>query len=566
MIHQHHDTRGLWSVAETGLNSFWRELRRRKVVRAAIVYVIVAWVVVEAGSVLFPSLLLPDWTERLVLALAILGFPLVLVLAWAFDLSPEGLRRDRPQDDAAAAVANKAPASQGEHTPLPLRAATAELEAPPAGPVDERRAIAVLPLANMSGDPENEFFSDGIAEEILNLLARQPNLRVVSRTSSFSFKNTTLDVPTIAHRLGVDIVLEGSVRRAGNRVRIVAQLIDAANDAHLWSDSYDRELEDIFAVQTDIAKRIVDAMDLDPDTCVDCGGNTRDIDAYDYYLRGRQYYHQLTTKDLEFACQMFRKAIDIDPEFARAYAGLADTESVIAQWVDRSPEHVEAADAASLKALELAPDLAEAHASRGYALSVKGDYGAAAEHFERALTLDPVHYESLYHYGRSRFGEGKLEHAADLWRRAHEAWPDEFQAASLRVGALTGLGREDEALKANAIAMEAIDRRLALNPDDQRALMLGGCVAHMAGREADGRAMIERVLELAPNDGGVLHNVTCYYSNIGDVEKAIEMLERRMAVMGTIYRDWIDNDSDFDSIRDDPRFKALVEKMPERPA
>ena len=563
MIRNQHDKRGLWSVAETGLISFWRELRRRKVVRVAIVYVVVAWLLIQIAEVTFDPLRLPEWTVTLVIALAALGFPLALVLAWAFDLTPDGVRRDNPAHDTEA-VASKPDATHGEHTPLPLRAAPVARK-PPAERVDERRAIAVLPLTNMSGDPENEFFSDGITEEILNLLARQPNLRVVSRTSSFSFKNTMLDVPAIADKLGVDIVLEGSVRRAGNRVRIVAQLIDAANDAHLWSDSYDRELEDIFAVQTDIAKRIVDAMDLDPDTCVDCGGNTQDIDAYDYYLRGRQYYHQLTNKDLEFACQMFRKAIYIDPEFARAYAGLADAESVIAQWVDRSPEHMEAADAASRKALELAPELAEAHASRGTALSVKGDYAAAAEEFEKALALDPVHYESLYHYGRSRFGEGQLDHAEELWRRAHEAWPDEFQAAALRVGALTGLGRTEDAAEANRIALEAIDRRLALNPDDLRALMLGGCVAHQAGREEDGRAMIERILQLAPNDGGVLHNVTCYYSSIGDVEKAIEMLERRMAVMGTIYRDWVDNDSDFDSIRDDPRFKALIETMPRRP-
>jgi adenylate cyclase len=550
-------------MAASGLGTFWSELRRRKVIRAAIVYVVVAWVVVEAASVLFPSLLLPEWTQRLVLAMAIIGFPLVLVLAWAFDLSPDGIQREKPREESAVSDAAEAMLDAGGgESALPAPSGTTEVTAPRA---DSRRAIAVLPLTNMSGDPENEFFSDGIAEEILNLLARQPDLRVVSRTSSFSFKNTSLDVPTIAKKLGVDIVLEGSVRRAGNRVRIVAQLIDASSDAHLWSDSYDRELEDIFAVQTDIAKRIVDAMDLDPDTCVDCGGNTQDIDAYDYYLRGRQYYHQVTNRALNFAREMFQRAIDKDPEFARAYAGLADTESITAQWIDPSPERVETANWASQRALELAPNLAEAHASRGYALSIDGNYAAAAEEFEKALELDPVHYESLYLYGRSRFAEGRLDHAEELWRRAHEALPDEYQAASLRVGALNGLGRHADAHAANRIAMEAIDRRLALNPDDQRALMLGGCVAHMAGREDDGRAMIERVLELAPDDGGVLHNVTCYYANIGDKEKAIEMLERRMAAMGTIYRDWVDNDSDFDSIRNDPRFKALVDTMPERP-
>jgi adenylate cyclase len=549
-------------VAETEPNPFWRELRRRKVVRAAVVYVVAAWVVVEVASVLFPALLLPDWTQRLVLGLAMLGFPLALVLAWAFELSPEGIRREPALADDESAAPE--PGSSPEGQPVAPACSLPAVDVP-ARRADDRRAIAVLPLTNMSGDPENEFFSDGIAEEILNLLARTPSLRVVSRTSSFSFKNTTLDVPAIAEKLGVDIVLEGSVRRFGNRVRIVAQLIDAANDDHLWSDSYDRELEDIFAVQTDIAKQIVDAMDLDPDTCVDCGGNTKNINAYDYYLRGRQYYYQTTARDLEFARQMFRKAIEIDPAYARAYAGLADTESVIAQWIDPSPETAEAANAASRKALDLAPDLAEAHASRGFALSINAEYEAAAREFEKALELDPTHYESLYLFGRSRFAEGQLEQAEDLWRRAHETWPDEFQAAALRVGVIMALGRDREAREANAIAMAAIDHRLALNPDDLRALMLGGCVAHHEGREADGRMMIERALALAPDDSAVLHNVTCYYSRIGDVEKAIEMLERRMEVSGTIYRDWIDNDSDFDNIRDDSRFKALIDKMPARP-
>ena len=537
-------------MVESGLKTFWSELRRRKVVKAAIVYVVVAWLLIQIAEVIFEPLKLPDWSLTLVIVLAALGFPLALVLAWAFELSPDGLQRDKrhPEGPATSSTIQ----ATGEHTALHL----------PKTRSDVRRAIAVLPLTNMSGDPENEFFSDGITEEILNLLAKQPDLRVVSRTSSFSFKNTTLDVPAIADKLGVDIVLEGSVRRAGNRVRIVAQLIDAANDAHLWSDSYDRELEDIFAVQTDIARRIVDAMNLDPETCVECGGNTSDIKAYDYYLRGRQYFHQVTTKDLTFARQMFQKAIEIDPAFARAYAGLADTESIVAQWIDPSPERLEAADAASRKALELAPDLAEAHSAHGYVLSAKGEFGRAAEEFEKALALDPMNYDCLYIYGRSRFAEGKREHAAELWRRAHEARPDEFQAAALRTQALHGLGRKEETREWNRIALEAVDRRLALNPDDLRALMLGASLAHHGGRPEDGRVMIERALALAPDDGGVLHNAACYYSNIGEVEKAIETFERRMRATGTIYREWVDQDTDFDNIRDHPHFIELVEKLP----
>jgi adenylate cyclase len=539
-------------VAESGLKTFWSELRRRKVVKAAIVYVVVAWLLIQIAEVIFEPLKLPDWSLTLVIVLAALGFPLALVLAWAFEMSPEGLQRDRAQVPDRGA----SPEETREDEKSTTDAARIRK--------DERRAIAVLPLANMSGDPENEFFSDGITEEILNLLAKQPDLRVVSRTSSFSFKNTTLDVPAIARKLGVDIVLEGSVRRAGNRVRIVAQLIDAANDAHLWSDSYDRELEDIFAVQTDIAKRIVDAMNLDPDACVECGGNTSDIAAYDYYLRGRQYFHQVTATGFRFAREMFQKAIDADPGFARAYAGLANLESFTAQWIDPTPQPLEAADAASHKALELAPDLPEAHSARGFALSVNGSFDAAAEEFEKALQLDPMNYESLYLYGRTRFAEGNLEHAAALWKRAHEAQPDEFQSAALRTQVLFSLGRDEEARESNRIALEAVERRLALNPDDVRALMLGGCLAHYAGREEDGRAMTERALELAPDDAGVLHNATCYYSNIGDVGRAIEIFERRIALSRTLYREWVDNDTDFDNIRDHPRFIELLETLPRR--
>jgi len=554
-------------VPATGLKTFWSELRRRKVVRVAVVYIIVAWLLIQIAEVIFEPLQLPEWSLTLVIVLAALGFPLALVLAWALELSPEGLHREKPRDEIQPLAAVGAGLDTSSSAPAASTAliAPAPASTPPAR-ADKRRAIAVLPLANMSGDPENEFFSDGITEEILNLLARIPGLRVISRTSSFSFKNTTLDIPAIAQRLGVDIVLEGSVRRMGQRVRIVAQLIDAANDAHLWSAGYDRELEDIFAVQSEIARCIVDAMNLDPNTCVDCGGQTKNIDAYDYYLRGRQYFHQTTDANLRFARDMFIKAIEIDPDYARAYAGLADTESFIAQWKDRSPEHLQAADDASRKALELAPDLAEAHASRGFALSSNGEYEQAAQQFEQALGLDHQHYETLYLYGRSRFAEGKLDHALDLWRRAHEAQPDEFQSITLASGALKALGRQAEDPDAPARALQIVEQRLELNPDDLRALSLGPGLLVDLGRTDEALAMADRAVALAPNDGAVLHNAACTYAYAQKADKAIELLERRMKTAGAIYTDWIDHDPDFDSIRDDPRFIALIKGSPEQEA
>lgn len=515
--------------------------------RATVVYIVVAWVVVEAASVIFPALLLPDWTERLVLALAIIGFPLAVVLAWAFELSPEGVQREKSQTPEQA----------------PDEAArTSTSPSTPAARSDHRHAVAVLPLTNISGDPENEFFSDGITEEILNLLARQPELRVISRTSSFSFKNTSLDIPTIANRLDVDIVLEGSVRRVGNRVRIVAQLIDAANDTHLWSDSFDREIEDIFELQAEIAGCIVRAMALTADKCLECDAVTGSIDAYEHYLRGRHYFHQITHASLDFARQMFSRAIEIDPTFARAYAGLADTESIIAQWIDRSPERLAAADRASMKALELAPNLAEARSSRGFALSMNGDYEGAAREFERALELDPRNYEALYLYGRSRFAQGKRQCAADLWARAHDAQPDEFQSVALRSMILNAMGNEEEAREANQQAVELIEHRLELNPDDPRALGLAPGVLIDAGRTEEGLDMAARSVKLAPTDSGVLHNAAAAYAHAGEADQALDLLERRLRQTGTIYREWMENDPDFDCLRDDPRFIAFLEKMP----
>lgn len=530
-------------MSESKLKTLWAELRRRKVIRAALVYVVVAWVVLEAASVIFPQLLLPDWSVRLVLALALLGFPLAMVLAWAFDLSPDGLQRD--QVDAPA-------------RPPPIATGDGWQAAPVSSRQDERRAIAVLPLANMSGDPENEFFSDGITEELLNLLAKQPELRVVSRTSSFAFKNTHLDVPAIARKLGVDIVLEGSVRRAGNRVRIVAQLIDASSDAHLWSDIYDRELEDIFAVQIEIAKCIVDAMNLQAAKDIDCDCTTDNVSAYDYYLRGRQYFHGLIDRSLGFAREMFQKAIDIDPTFARAWAGLANVECIVAQWIDPDPRHIEAADRASRKALELAPHLAEAHSSRGFTLTLKGDYAGSAKEFEAALKIDPTNYDALYLYGRSRFAEGNQEHAAELWSRAHDAQPDEFQSVSLREMALRGLGRNEEARKSAEQALALIQRRLSLNPDDLRALTMGAGNLIKLGRVEEGLKNIEHAIRLAPNDSGVLYMAACNYALAGETDKSLAALEKRVELGGRNFKDWVVQDSDFDSIRDDPRFLKLL--------
>ncbi len=270
-------------MAQSSITRFYRELKRRKVIRVAIVYTIVVWLIVEVASVMFPGLLLPEWSVRLVIALAIIGFPIALVLAWAVELTPEGIKADTDFSEETTP----------QIVPLALPNQEDSRQEDDRLKDDGRRSVAVLPFLNLSNDPENEYFSDGMSEEVLNLLCKLPQLTVASRTSSFSFKGKDVDLGTVAKKLRVDVILEGSVRRAGDNVRITAQLIDGRSDRHLWSETYDRELKDVFAVQDEIARNIVSALELsltpEQQRSIQKQAMTVDMDAYDFYLRGRYY-------------------------------------------------------------------------------------------------------------------------------------------------------------------------------------------------------------------------------------------------------------------------------------
>ncbi len=428
--------------------------------------------------------------------------------------------------------------------------------------VDTRPSIAVLPLANMSG-ADDDYFGDGVAEEILNLLARLPALRVASRTSSFAFKERQVDVRAIGETLSVDFVLEGSVRRAGNAVRITAQLIDARSDAHLWSETYDRQLTDIFAVQAEIAGRIVDALDarLGPD--IRRYDATRSPRAYDYYLRGLQLFHATDMGQMALARSMFEKAIAVDPDYALAWAGLANAASWLQMWMEQSSDIRALADSASARALEIAPERAEAHAARGFALNVNGRFDEAAQAFEAALALDATLYEAWYLFGRSRFAEGDPQGAATLFARAAEVRPDEYQAAALQEMCFRTLGEEASARTSAARARRRVENHLELYPDDTRALYLGAACCVTVGDRDTAYAWCERALAIGADDVMVLHGVGCVYAFAGDVERALDVFEKRLA-LGMMYRDWIDKDPDFDSIRDHPRFIAMLEAAERR--
>jgi adenylate cyclase len=415
----------------------------------------------------------------------------------------------------------------------------------------------------MSGDPENNYFGDGIAEEILNLLAKIPALRVASRTSAFAFRGSQKTVREIADTLGVDILLEGSVRKAGNRVRITMQLIDAEADAHLWSEIYDRELTDIFAVQAEIAQEVVTAMARGAAGNIPIYEATDSPRAYDFYLRGMDMFHVYDRGCQHQAREMFKRAVEIDAGFAKAWAALANSSCLLYMWWEASDEHLRTADDASKLAIELAPDLAETQTARAFALTLLDDYEAAFEGFERAIKLDPQSWNAWYFYARSRWAHGNLPLAAEFFVKAATVRPDEYQAPSLAATAFLTSGDRKQAERYARIGVERAEAHLKLHPGDTRALGLGACNLRQLGEYERGVEWLDKSLKLAPDDIPVLHMAGCFYGAAGEVDKALDYFERRFE-LGDAYMDWVDNDSDFDSLRDHPRFKAMVRKARNR--
>lgn len=523
------------------LGSFLRELRRRNVVKVAATYAVVAFVAVQVVNLLIPSTTLPTWADELVLALLIAGFPVAVVVAWGFEMTAGGLRRTPP-----LAEPRGVPGDAGS-----------------AAGVRPLRSIAVLPFTDMSPEGDQEYFADGLAEELLNHLAKICDLRVAARTSAFAFRDTDLDIREVADRLDVTHVLEGSVRKSGDRLRLTAQLIDAEDGFHVWSESYDRRVEEVFAVQEDIAKSIVDALSCSlrpPERrALEAIPEARP-EAYDFYLRGRQYFNRFQGDDVRRALRLFGRAVEVDPEYAPAHSGLADASSFLYMYWEDVPEHLRTADEASRRAVELDPGLAESHVSRGLTLSLKLEYGEAARHFEAAIELDPQLFEAHNFFGRMRWTQGEMEEAARHFERAVEVRPEDYQVRALLGDVYRRLGREEEGRSADRGALMAAEAHLELHPDDTRAVYLAAAAAANLGDRERAEAFVERALEMAPDDPPVQYNVACTLSRLGETDRALEALERAVE-LGFSHRAWIENDSDLDPLREEPRFRELLESL-----
>ncbi|HXG69189.1 MAG TPA: tetratricopeptide repeat protein, partial [Gemmatimonadaceae bacterium] len=389
------------------------------------------------------------------------------------------------------------------------------------------------------------------------------SLRVASRTSSFAFKGKNEDISDIGHKLKVSTVLEGSVRKMGNRLRITAQLLNVADGYQLWSERYDRELEDVFAIQDDISQAIVKALRViltEGEKKAIEKARTVNVQAYDFYLRGRQYFHQWRRKSVEYARQMFNRAIEIDPDYALAYAGVADSCSLLYTYWDAREFNLRQAEIASSKALELEPDLAEAHVARGIAVSLTKKFDEAEKEFETAMRLDPKLYEAAYFYARGLKSQGRNAEAAKMFERASMLRPEDFLAPHFLAAVLDDMGLKAEAEAALKRSFKLVEERLEMNPDDARATNLGAVMLVKAGDRDRALDYIRRSLAIDPEDSGILYNTACAYSLLGMSEEALASLETAVD-KGFGHKEWLEHDSDLDQIRESPRFKTIAQAM-----
>ncbi len=448
--------------------------------------------------------------------------------------------------------------SSGRLTDSKRQSSSSAAAEPAAAPSE--KSVAVLYFENLSNSKDDEYFRDGMTEDIITELSKIKELQVFPRAAVLAYRDKPVTGPQVGRELNAACVLSGSLRRAGNRLRITAQLIRAQTGHSIWAERYDRELKDVFEVQDEIARSISQALriKLSPqEEKAIARKQTDNPQAYDYYLRGRQFFHQFRRKGFDFARQMFARAIVIDPHYARAYAGVADCCSFLYMYWDSVEDNLNEAEAASRKALELDPELAEAHAAGGLAFALKKDFVQAQREFEAAIRLDPKLYEAYYFYARTSFQSGDLAKAAALYEQASRLNPDDYQAVSLLVPVYHGLGRPAEAAATEKRSLLLIEKHTENHPDDPRALYLGAGILARIGDHAKSYDWARRALAIDPEETSILYNVACVYALLGKTEDALQCLGKVME-HGTFFKNWAAKDSDLDSLRFDPRFHALL--------
>ena len=574
--------------------SFFSELKRRNVFRVALLYLVASWLIIQVADVGVSLLSLPDWTGRFIFLLLLIGFPLVVVFSWAYELTPEGLKRERDVERDASITHETARKLNTAVIALLLIAVGGLIAdrlipetAPPAETVVgagtnlavAEKSIAVLPFVNMSSDQENEYFSDGLSEELLNLLAKIPDLKVAARTSSFSFKDSDADIPEIADTLQVAHVLEGSVRKSGNDIRVTAQLIKASDGYHLWSETWDRTLVDVFAIQDEIAERVVEALKV---TLLGEAPHARVTDplAYEYYLKARAAADLSTEQSMSEAAQLLAQALAIDPEWSQAWAELSVVQTNQTGMGHLAPEiGFERARQSGERALKIDPENARALSGLGWnAMYWEHDFAKAAELLERARQLEPGNASVLNSLGVLKGVFGRRQTMISLYESALERDPVAVSVLGNLAAAYLNNDRLEDA--------EPLIQRIAdVSPGSAAALWY---TAWMQWWQGDAEAALDGFTAYGGSLGDWGRAVSLY--NLGQDEELNELIEQlirnaaRPTILAVIYAyieeddlafewfdkafeardDWLIEIRMYESLErlyDDPRWEALLRKI-----
>jgi TolB-like protein/Flp pilus assembly protein TadD len=586
------------------IDNFLAELKRRNVYKIAVAYAVVAWLTIQAASIFLPAFNAPQWAMQIVILILVVGFPIALAFSWAFEITPEGIKREseiEPSKSITRKTGRKLVAAtvvlaviaagllifqfvrpRSTVTPRQSEAATVS-----------NKSIAVLPFDNLSGDPQNAYFSEGVQDEILTRLAKIAELKVISRTSTQRFRTAPNDLRQIAQQLGVANILEGSVQKANDQVRVNVQLINALTDAHLWADTYDRKLTDIFAVETEIAKTVADMLQAKltgSEQHVIAARPTENAEAHQLYLKGRFFWNKRTGNDLKKSIDYFEQAIVTDRNYALAYAGVADAYVLLPGYSGGNPRDCyPKAIAAAKKALELDDTLAEARTSLALAIWYYDfDFSQANREFQRAIELNPNYASAHQQYGNNTLSAmGRFDDAIAEGKRAIELDP-----LSLVINADLGADyyfarRYDEAIAqlrktlemdpryyyayitlGLALEMKGVPEPAVAEYQKARALnddpFVLGLLAHIyaaSGNQTEALKILDQLKELSKQRYVAAYSFALVYLGLGDKEQALHWLEQSYQDRGGADVGWIRVDHLLDPLHGDPRFEAVAEKI-----
>jgi TolB-like protein/Tfp pilus assembly protein PilF len=589
-----------------GSRNFFAELKRRNVYKVAVAYAVVAWLLIQAASIFFPAFDAPPWVMKIFIIVIIFGFPVALIFSWAFEMTPEGIKLEseiEPNKSIARRTGRKivavtialAVVAVGLFVYQLVRSKSVT-SGSPATAVIANKSIAVLPFDNLSRDPDNAYFCEGVQDEILTRLAKIADLKVISRTSTQHFKSAPDNLPQIAKQLGVAHILEGSVQRTNDQVRVNVQLVNALTDAHLWADTFDRKLTDIFAVESEIARTVAETLQAKLTGSAEhvlASKPTENPEAHELYLKGRHFWNRRTEADIKKALEFFQQAIEKDPSYALAYAGVADSYSVLPNYTNSAPkQYIDKAIPAARRAIELDNSLAEAHAALANAIGADLQLAASEAEFKRAFALNPNYASAHQWYGEVLQSLGRFDGAIAELRRAHDVDPLSLIINTILAGALYSGRRTGE-------ASEQLRRTLDLDPNFSVAYWVRGQINEGAGKFDEAIADYKKAAETGSPSDSCQAVIACAYARsgkrteaekilnellnesqrrfvssyalaqiqavLGNKDEALRLLEKAYDERsipiggGGIGGPKIDNR--FDSLRSDPRFQEFVVKF-----